>query len=750
MASTELLASKVVILEEEPTIPAITALPSAVALGLGITERGPIADPTLVTSFSEYTKYFGGFTSESELAVAVHGFFTNEGSFMWVCRTCHFTDLTDPTSYTATAGAVTLQTAGTADTVGAETSGNVGPFALVDGDTLVVSTDAGGPDTATFNGAAPEVTDTTVYPVVAGVGTLSVRIDQGAVQVITFLGTETTVEQIAATINAQLTGGRAYVSAGHAVIASDTLGLDGYAQVTVNPVANPLLTFPTAEVHGTGNVGTLAAVTGLEIEAIVEAAVGNLDVVINGTGTLTFQTVTVGSTAWVRIEAASTMDAATKLDLDNVQHFGADATPENTLTVTGKTPYDNSDVQVVVAASTSGTAAEFNLQVLDDGVVKEVFPNLTMDTTASNYVETVVNDVNSGSNLVEVNDLLLPYVALLKRPANVTSGAMVGGGNGLIGLADSDYIGNEAGPTGLYCFDRVDTGRILIVPGVYSSNVHKGMMDYAETHRNGTMFCIIDCPPQKTAAQMVAWVDSESIFEYSEFGAIYWPWIKVTNPAPDLFTSDSKGNITVPYSGWIAGLYARNDKKLGGVYESPAGVGGSFGVIRGMNGVEDDPGGASQHEVLDGKQRDLVYPRRINPITKLPSTVWHIDGGRTLKSTGNFPNIGERRGVIFIETSIAQGLVILKHRFNNRENRMLAKRILTAFLIREMNKGAFRSTDPATAFFVDASDQLNPLVNVYAGIMTIRVGLATNKPAEFIVVLVTQDTRALAAELNAA
>ncbi|MEN6369234.1 MAG: hypothetical protein ABFD77_06000 [Thermotogota bacterium] len=71
------------------------------------------------------------------------------------------------------------------------------------------------------------------------------------------------------------------------------------------------------------------------------------------------------------------------------------------------------------------------------------------------------------------------------------------------------------------------------------------------------------------------------------------------------------------------------------------------------------------------------------------------------------------------------------------------------FLVGEMNKGAFRSTNPADAFFVDASDALNPVMNEFAGIMTIRIGLATNKPTDWIVLLITQDTRALEESLAA-
>lgn len=742
--TTELLASKVVILEEEPQIPALAALPSAVLLIEGVCERGPINDPQLVTSFSEYKRVFGGFTLTAEVALAIHGFFTQGGVFAWVNRIVKYNDLTNPADHTALKGQVNLQNSGSLATAGSVTSTGTQNFnlrqeALL---TLDISTNGGGPTTATLTAAAATVTDTTTYPVTGGTGVLVLKVNQGANQSITFLGTETTADQIAATINSQIVGAKASVSGGQVVLTTDRLGSGAYIQVVTNPAANPLLTFPTTEQQGSGNVADLAAVTGAEIEAIVEAAVADVAVTVNANNTLTFATDTAGSTKWIRVEATSGLDTA--LGLDNLQHTGTDATPENTLQVDGKYfgAYTD-DITIAIESASSGVAAEFNLKVLDGGVVAETFPNLTMDDTATNFVETVVNHVNFGSNLIAVTDLDVTGSVTVQRPANGTSSAMSGGDDGLTSLADADYQGNVAGPTGLYAFDRVTTGTILVVPEA-SANVQLSELEYAASWRAGSMFCVLEIPTGYTAAQAVSYVETNGLLEhsYGEFGAIYWPWIKVANPQPSVFGTED--TITVSPAGWIAGVYARNDQKIGGVYESPAGIGGGFGVINGMRGVEDDPGGQTEHAVLDERTRDLVYPKRINPITKLPATSWHIDGGRTLKSTGNFPNIGERRGVIFIETTIKAGLVIFKHRFNNRENRQKAGRTVRQFLIREMNKGAFRSTNPSEAFFVDISDQLNPLVNVFAGIMTMRVGLATNKPNEFIVVLVTQDTRGLA------
>lgn len=748
MSSTELLSSKVVVLEEQPQIPAITPLPSAVLMCLGITERGPVGDPQLVTSFDEYVRVFGGFTAAGQVALAVQGFFQQGGAYAWVTRTCHYTDLTDASTYTAAQATINLLNSGaTAIPASVGPGADAAPFAMDSGDQFTIDV-TGAPDSATFTGTAASITDGATYALsaLAGTETMGITVagaNGGLEQTITAVAGNTTALQVAAFINDQLLGAHAVVDGGHVVITTDVAGTDASIQVTTAGTLNAILHFPTTEAVGSGNVGNIKAVTASEVEAVVEAAIPTVTVTANGTGHITVASVATGGSVTLEVNDSTDVD----FGLDHDLHRGSATAPAATLQVDAKTPgaYGNA-VAIRIAAASSGVAAEFNLTVLQGGAVKEVFPNLTMDSAATNYVETIVNHVDFGSDLITVTDLGLVLSVLARRPANGTSATMTGGDDGLTSLADSDYLGSQAGPTGLYCFDRVNNGTILIVPGVTSLAVHEGMCDYCEVVRAGSAFAVLDPAAGRTASQMVTYMDS-GLLNYSEYGAIYWPRIKVANPSTTVYGDGA--TITVPPSGYVAGKYAANDQKPGGVYESPAGVDG-WGVLRGCLGVEDDPAGDSRHQVLDQRWRDIVYPKRVNPITLLDGYPWHIDGGRTLKSSGNFPNVGERRGVIYIENSLRQGLIILKHRFNNRANRRKANRIITAFLLRELGKGAFRSQVPSEAFFVDTSDQLNPLVNEMAGIMTIRIGLATNKPAEFIVLLVTQDTRALAEELASA
>jgi phage tail sheath protein FI len=59
-----------------------------------------------------------------------------------------------------------------------------------------------------------------------------------------------------------------------------------------------------------------------------------------------------------------------------------------------------------------------------------------------------------------------------------------------------------------------------------------------------------------------------------------------------------------------------------------------------------------------------------------------------------------------------------------------------------MRNGAFRSKDPATAFFVDFGTGLNTPAVIFANKLIGRVGLATQKPVDFVILRFSQDTRA--------
>lgn len=744
----ELLASKVVIQEEQPRIRNIVGVPTAITSGVGLAERGPVNVATEIVSFEGYVAVFGAFTANAQaLPLAVQGFFENGGSKIWITRVVHYTDITNAGTITSTAATISLLTSVTAPTAGAVTSTNAPTYNMSAAETLIIDTDGVGDQTATFDAASATVTGAnseTFALVNLEEFTFTLQAPFG-LQTVEFLTAEfvaigtATAAEVAAVINAKTVGCSAADVAGAVVITVDQEGtgssIGTFAEVTGTAMAK--IGFTALSDTGTGDVADINAVTFAEVKTVVEADITNgSGVTVSLDTTITITSNTTGAASSVAVNATSTAD--TILGLDNATHSGTTGAAVATLTADAKYDGDyGNDLQTQVSTASSGDTSEFNLTVIEDGNIAEVFPNVTMDDTLANFVEDVVNDENSGSQLINVVDVDAGIgSALFDRPANVTA-TLVGGSDGGA-ITDTDFVGSSTTATGLRSFDTINEIRLLIVPGVSTSIVQNGMITYAETTRSGSMFCVLDSPAGNSAAQIRTYVKTTAILkESTEFAGMFWPRIKVANPNRSVFGNTN--TIVAAPSGHICGKMAKSDAaQPGNVYEAPAGEG--FGDLRGALGVETD-------EVNDEAKRDLVFPDLINPITNLEGEPVRIDGARTLKSSGPFPTIGERRGVIFIEQSLKTGLNFSRFRKIKRALLNQLLRSARAFMITQTRNGAFASDDPATAFFLDFSAALNTAITAQARTTVGRVGIATAKPNEFLILRISQDQRALEEEL---
>ena len=380
-----------------------------------------------------------------------------------------------------------------------------------------------------------------------------------------------------------------------------------------------------------------------------------------------------------------------------------------------------------------------DLLVVEDGIPRDRFANVSLDPTSPRYIERLVNDPAQGSRLVRASD---QHVA--------TDGALslqivplAGGDDGLAGLSDVDFVGSPVGKTGLYALDVVQDLATLLVPGRATPAVHTAMVDYCEIARAGMVFPILPTPAGMSADAIVEYVSVTAELEgRSELGAIFWPRIQVLNPSAALF--GSAPTIVMDPSGFVAGLFALNDARTpGGVYVAAAGT--EAGVLAGVVGFETD-------ECLDEAKRDLVYPHRINPLTTGTGQPFYVDGCYTLKADGDWPFIPQRRGVLFIEKSLKRGLDWVRHKNNTRAVRQRVSRTAFAFLYTQMTNDAFASRTPKTAFVIDVSDGpagLNTPSVIASGQLLVDISLAMNTPAEWGILRIRKDTRALDAQMAA-
>lgn len=745
-SSNSLLASKIIVIEEPPSVKTIQGVPTSITGFLGITEYGPIGVPQFCTSFEEYVQTFGSYISASYLTAAVDGFFRNGGTACWVSRLCHYSDPTNPLSYTAVAGTQTLlDRGGTA--APAILQSVTEPYALASGDVLLLKIDGDTPNSLTFTASPAQVTTSAGPFTIPSSGTVLYQVKDpqsgtlGPVRTLPLTTGSMTAAQLVAAV-AQYGNGINAVVSGSAVVISTNKEGSAATLVITGGTALTALGLTVGTNNGSGNVGDIDAVLSTEVASLLTA----LPLVPTGAtayaagGKVTVTGVTTGPGGSIVVQSGTTATTIFAGSLP-ITVNGTTSAQVPTFTVAGKWPGTYIDAySVLIRAATSGNPLAFDFVLYLGTSVQEIWPNLTMDTDDTQYFESIIN---ANSQYVTVTDLFDSTTPPNNLPATGTFSNWASANDGLAGLTDADFVGssagetNGAGGTGLYSFDTVDILNIITVPGRATSAVHNAMVQYCAVQRVGLTFAILDPPTGMTAQEVDTYfTTTAALLNLDDHFAFYWPNIQILNPNTSVYGVTANGNIIVPPSGHIAGAYARTDQSSpGGVYDAPAGI--TNGVLFGCLDFETE-------EVNDERKRDVIYPDRINPIC-VPGqgAPRSIDGSRTGSSITDFPSIPERRGVMFIEASLKQGLLFVKHQNNDSRLRNEVRNTIDAFLLLQFLAGAFAGDTPAQSFYVDVSDNLNPPEVIFAGQLIARIGLATNKPAEFIILKFTQDTRAL-------
>lgn len=278
------------------------------------------------------------------------------------------------------------------------------------------------------------------------------------------------------------------------------------------------------------------------------------------------------------------------------------------------------------------------------------------------------------------------------------------------GGRDALYIGRDGGPgarTGLKCFEETDEVAILTAPGQTSAAVQDALLSHCETRKD--RFAVLDSPETITGG-----VDKLPKPRDSKYGAYYFPWIQVYDP--------DKGNIFVPPSGHIAGVYSRTDSERG-VHKAPANE-----IVRGALGLK--------YNVSKGEQ-DLLNPKGINAIRFMNGGI-RIWGARTLSSDPSWRYINVRRLFIMVEASIERATQWVVFEPNDHRLWKRVQRTISSFLTLLWRNGALMGTSPEQAFYVKCDDETNPPEVIDAGQLVVEIGLAPVKPAEFVIFRIGQ------------
>lgn len=207
------------------------------------------------------------------------------------------------------------------------------------------------------------------------------------------------------------------------------------------------------------------------------------------------------------------------------------------------------------------------------------------------------------------------------------------------------------------------------------------------------------------------------------YAAFYYPWIQVRDPLLPRGKDGSEPTLWAPPSGHIAGIWARSDSTRG-VHKAPANepILGALGVKKRL--IDAEQGGLNQAGV-----------NCIRAFAREGIVVW---GARTLAPDGEWRYLNVRRLFNMIENSIVQSTRWIVFEPNDEALWKAIRRDVTAFLTRIWRTGALMGSTAEQSFFVKCDAETNPPEEIDAGKVTIVIGIAPVKPAEFVVFQISQ------------
>jgi uncharacterized protein len=321
---------------------------------------------------------------------------------------------------------------------------------------------------------------------------------------------------------------------------------------------------------------------------------------------------------------------------------------------------------------------------------------------------------------------------LTLRPNGTFLGAyLTGGGDGLdpgpnqlIGLpADPDDLQEPA--TGLEALGEVDDIAIVGLPDIVGLD-DGAQLDAVERLLENCRqlryrIAVVD-PPQDSSIAEVRRFRAQ--FD-STYGALYYPWLRITDPTQRPDPGGPSPTIDVPPLGYVAGIYARSDIERG-VHKAPANE-----VLVGMNAFVTN---------VTYDRQSVLNPEGINALRFFEGRSNRVWGARTMSSDPEWKYVNVRRLFIFLEHSIDKSTQWAVFEPNNERLWASIKQTIEDFLLTVWRTGALMGTKPEEAYFVRVDRTTMTQNDLDNGRLICLIGVAPTYPAEFVIFRIGQWT----------
>jgi phage tail sheath protein FI len=382
-------------------------------------------------------------------------------------------------------------------------------------------------------------------------------------------------------------------------------------------------------------------------------------------------------------------------------------TPVNTLIVSAK----NSGAwgnNINISISDSTVTGYFDITVFYGGNaavnVVERFTDLTLVSPDPRFASSIVNP---NSIFISIAAVASNTAGSNKNPSVITNQALTGG---VAGSAPTD----AAYLDGFEDFETIESSLLFNAPGVVTASPINTFINYCATRKDA--FLVIDGLEDTVAQQLTR----SAAYTPSSYAAVYYPNIIVQNPITP--TSISYAFVGAA----VMGIYASTDASRG-VFKAPAGLSARIA-------------GAVSVTSLTSAELDSLNAAAapVNAIRFVPGSGIVVMGAKTLKAGYVDKYIPVRRTLIYLSKSLTD---LTKFAIFEPNDARLWRQIVNtceSFLTDFWQQGGLAGATPTSAFFVKCDTTTNPQGLIDNGQVNLEIGVALQRPAEFIIIKIGQ------------
>ena len=391
--------------------------------------------------------------------------------------------------------------------------------------------------------------------------------------------------------------------------------------------------------------------------------------------------------------------------------------PDDTLVLTAANPgawsvNSGAYYGISFAVSNSAKTGYFDLTVYFGGTtspyIVEKFTDLSMTETDSRYAPSVIN---AGSRYLIATDAGSASTGATRNPAvvAVASGSLTSGANGAAVTEITDFSS----------FDVINSSLLLNVAGWTDATTVNAAISYATSRKD--VFVIVDGEDDTVANQLTL----AATYTTTGYAAVYYPRISISDPTKGVGAATGATKLVGP-GGAVAGLFVSTDN-FRGVFKAPAGL-----QARIANAVS--------VSTLTNAELDSLNsaPAAVNAIKYVPGSGIVVMGSRTLNPAYVDKYVPTRRTLIYLEKALSDLTQFAVFEPNDAALWRRINSTVSSFLTNFWAQGGLRGNIPQQAFFVKIDDTINTPATIDNGEVHIEVGVALQRPAEFIVIKIGQ------------